>query len=410
MQHEIIIAGDGLSGLTMALALGQRGQSCAVIGPHVESADDTGAERNIGDARTTAIMQDGIAFLQQLGVWDSVAEYAAPLRHMRLVSGDKDIVFSAATLGLAQFGYNIPNTVLKQQLMRRLQSMRTVQRVTGLIAHVAWPAENARPQHVTLSMQDGTTHIARLVIAADGAKSVVRDAAGIEVTLHNPDQSALVGWVRCEKQHDFTSTEFYYRGGPFTVVPTPDPHVMTLVYCDTPERLAGVTSLSDDAFDAHVTDMTQNRFGTVHFTGQKQYWPIRSLRAQALVAPHVALIGETAHMMPPLAAQGFNTSLRDIQILDHVLQEARDTGSDIASMAVLRCYAQARHADIHARSRAVNMLNVLIRRDDRLGRYLHGWSFGVLDRMMPLKKLVMKVALAPRALHTPSKTTTQISA
>jgi 2-octaprenyl-6-methoxyphenol hydroxylase len=405
MQHEIIIAGDGLSGLTMALALAQSSIPCAIIGPHLKT--ETSADHAQSDARTTAIMQDGISFLQQLGVWDDIAPHAAPLRHMRLVSGARDIVFSADMIGLPQFGFNIPNAVLKHYLTRHVQRQASIHCISDLIADVVFPHTEARPQNVTLRTEHDVDYTTRLVIAADGAKSLIREQAGIAVTEHDPDQAALVGWVQCDIAHDFTSTEFYYSGGPFTVVPTPDPHVMTLVYCDTAERLAEITALSVDDFNAHLTDMTQNRFGDLHFTGQKQYWPIRSLRAAELIAPHVALIGETAHMMPPLAAQGFNTSLRDIQILHTLLCDARDTGSDMAGMQLLHRYAAARHTDIHARSRAVNGLNDIIRRDDTMGRRLHGWSFAFLDRMIPLKKLVMKVALAPRALHPTTHSITE---
>jgi 2-octaprenyl-6-methoxyphenol hydroxylase len=398
MTHDILIAGDGLSGLTMALALAQAGLDCAVMGPHLVHKNETTSE----DARTTAIMQDGIEFLDQIGVWPDLKDDAAPLRYMRLVSGEKEIVFDATNIGLSQFGYNIPNSVLKQVLLTHLHRHKRVTLLSGMVTAVDFPRAEDRPQRVSLRTEQGVSYQTRLVIAADGAKSVVREAAKLDCTIHDPQQSAVVGWIKTERPHDFTSTEFYYRGGPFTVVPTPDPHIMTLVYCDRAENLADVTALSDDAFDAHLTDMTQGRFGDVHFTGRKQYWPIRSLRASTLVAPHIALIGETAHMMPPLAAQGFNTSLRDIQILCDALSRAVAVGSDIADMAVLRHYERARRFDIQARSRAVNGLNDMIRRDDGIGRSLHGFGFFLLDKMKPLKNMVMKVALSPRASVKPS--------
>jgi 2-octaprenyl-6-methoxyphenol hydroxylase len=399
MQHDVLIAGDGLSGLTMALALNKAGQACALVGPHIHSHNKS---TPVTDARTTAIMQDGIAYLEYLGVWDSVQKEAAPLRHMRLVSGDKEIVFSSDMIGLPQFGFNIPNAVLKHHLLNHIQHAKHVTCITGLISDVVFPQAQDRPQIVTVKTEDGTDYQARLVIAADGAKSLVREKANIEATHHNPDQSALVGWINAEHSHDFTSTEFYYRGGPLTVVPTSDPYKMTLVYCDTAENLTALSELSTEEFDAHLTEMTQERFGALQFTGQTQSWPIQSLRAQSLVAPHVALIGETAHLMPPLAAQGFNTSLRDIQILADILRQARSVGSDIASLQTLRTYDTERHMDIQARSRAVNGLNDLIRRDDVMGRRVHGIGFALLDKITPLKKMVMKAALAPRAtIRTP---------
>ncbi|HEY1096608.1 MAG TPA: FAD-dependent monooxygenase [Alphaproteobacteria bacterium] len=392
-MHEIVILGDGLTGLTMALALAQNGQACALVGPHV---DQKITLKNNIDGRTTAIMQDGIVFLQQLGVWKNLEKHSAPLRRMHLISADQDIAFPSDEIGLPQFGFNIPNVLLKDVLLGALQKHGLVTLVAGTIDQIVFPTEES-PLHVVLLTGKPQIKLqAKLVIAADGARSKAREAAGIIVSQHDPDQAALVGLVQADETHADTSTEFYYSGGPFTLVPTIDPLQMALVYCDTPDNLDTIKSLDEDELNAHLTEMSQNRFGDLRMISPVQSWPIRPLRAESLVAPHLALIGEAAHVMPPLAAQGFNTSLRDIQALLSVLLQTQKRGLDIAHLSHLRPYEDQRRQDIHLRSRTVNGLNIFIRRDDQIGRRLHAAGFMALDKITPLKKLLMKFALAPR--------------
>lgn len=390
-RHDIVIVGDGLTGLTMALALARENMPCALVGPTLQAAQ----KKNRADGRTTAIMQDGIDFLDGLGVWSALKKEAAPLKHMRLISGERDILFPSTTINLPQFGFNIPNAVLKDVLLQAVKKNKAIATIHGLAEQIAFPDKEARP-FATIACA-GQTVEASLVIAADGADSKARQAAGIGQVMTDSNQAALVCLVQAERPHDWTSTEWYHSGGPFTLVPTADPNIMAVVYCDTPEIIAhAVQSDRNDLSDLFM-QLSNNYFGDLVVASAVQSWPIRPMRAKTLVAPHLALIGEAAHVMPPLAAQGFNTSLRDIQALQKTLQRAASLGLDKAAPIHLQPYADQRALDITLRGTAVNGLNALIRRDDAWGRRVHAFGFAALEKILPLKTALMRVALAPRA-------------
>jgi 2-octaprenyl-6-methoxyphenol hydroxylase len=389
VHHEIVIVGDGLTGLTMALALAQKNIACAVMGPHLHSP----AKKSVADGRTTAIMQDGIAFLDDLGVWPLLEKETAPLKKMRLISGEHEIVFAAREIKREQFGFNIPNGILKDTLLGAVKKSKWITLIDGLAEDIIFPTGKASVVKLT-----GSTQVieAALVIAADGANSNARTAAGIATVTTDNNQDALVCLVKAEHTHDWTSTEWYYSGGPFTLVPTKDPQIIAVVYCDTPEIIAEVKDYDSDDLGTLFDNLSNSCFGTLNVISAVQSWPIRPMQAKQIIAPHLALIGEAAHVMPPLAAQGFNTSLRDIQALQDTIYKANALGLDKTAVSNLQSYAGQRDLDIRMRGMAVNGLNALIRRDDTYGRRIHAFGFAALDKIGPLKTAFMRAALAPR--------------
>jgi 2-octaprenyl-6-methoxyphenol hydroxylase len=391
LSTPIAIVGNGLAGQVMAVALAKHNMSSVLIGP-VEPVH-TGA-----DHRTTAIMQDGIAFLDSLGLWDETALQAVPLQTMRLISDDNEIAFASAEIGLPQFGFNIANAVLKQRLAAAIAASPLIKTIDTVVTDIIFASAQA---HIVCA--DTQTIDAQLVIGADGKHSVVRDKAGVSVTQTAIDQQALVCVVESDEPHDFTSTEWYHRGGPFTLVPMPDSVTgqsrMAVVYCDSAAQITELSSLPLTDLGFYVTDMSQSRFGNLRVQDTPQIWPITPQRSTTMIAPHVALVGEAAHVLPPVAAQGFNTSLRDVQALVDVLQQAAALGLSVGQLSVLQNYAAQRALDMRVRGQGVDLLNRLIRQDDKIGRTLHKWGFNALNRVTPLKRLIMQKALAPKREH-----------
>lgn len=380
---DIVIAGDGLAGLVMALALGRNQVACTLIGPAIPAQDD---------GRTTAIMQDGIDFLTGLHVWNADALNAVPLSTMRLISGDHSVTFPSTEINLPQFGFNVTNTALKKALLAAVQQAPAITYRQTSITDVT----TSGAAFATVTCADNSLITARLVIGADGRNSIVRERSGIGLSHHAIDQSALVCVVETDRPHNFTSTEWYHSGGPFTLVPMQGQQ-MGVVYCDTTDRVADLAADPIDTLSDYFTAFSNGLYGDLRIINTPQIWPIAPQHSDMLIAPHVALIGEAAHVMPPLAAQGFNTSLRDIQALQKTIGDAFGLGLDIGHVSVLQNYATIRRLDMRLRGLGVNGLNWLIRRDDKIGHGLHDWGFKTITRIKPLKRFLMRAALAPRS-------------
>ncbi len=380
-QADIVIVGNGLAGLAMAMALAKANIASVLIGSFHQPLED---------GRTTAIMQGGVTFLQTLGLWNESALQPVPLQTMRLISGKADIIFPASEIDLPQFGFNVTNAKLKTFWLQQIAAMPQITMVDAQVTVINTNAQNMP----VITCDNGETITARLLIAADGRQSIVRDFANIGLTSTALDQHALVCIVAADQPHHFTSTEWYHSGGPFTLVPMQG-NQMAVVYCDIADKIAGLKRQSNLDLGDYFTDFSNSEFGTLRVINTPQSWPVQPQQADALIAPHVALIGEAAHVMPPLAAQGFNTSLRDIEALQHNLQQAYRLGLDCGHVSTLQSYADQRRLDIRLRGTSVNWLNTIIRQDGVIGRRAHQFAFRALDALTPLKKLLMRTALAP---------------
>lgn len=389
VSTPVAIVGNGLAGQVMALALKQAGIACTLIGPSA-TPDET-------DQRTTAIMAEGVAFLRMLNIWDETALRATPLRTMRLISDTATVAFDAGEIGLPEFGFNVSNAALHALLAGCIAAERTIRVIGTQVTDI----DSTGPARARVICANGDTLDTPLVIGADGRHSRVRETAGIGVTQTVLDQQALVCVVASDWPHDFASTEWYHRGGPFTLVPMPDDeqdeHRMAVVFCDTAAELARLQNLTRADLGEFLTDFSTARFGSLRVTNDPQLWPIAPQRSAALVAHRVALIGEAAHVLPPLAAQGFNITLRDIAALQGIVRNAMSLGLDPGHASVLRAYQTARASDMRLRGTGVDLLNRFIRQDDRIGRMAHAFGFKALDGVPALKRFVMRRGLADTA-------------
>lgn len=380
MKACIGIVGTGLAGLTLAAALAQAGFDVALYGPKPQ------AEK---DARTTAVLQPNIEFLKSLGLWPGLSERATPLMTMELNDAGTQSVFTSVEMGLDQFGFNLVNTDLKEALLKQIAASKITWRTdnveNALLDKKGWRLQFAK----------GKEEIVRLLIGADGRNSLVRTAAGIETTEKEEDQSALVVQLVAEKNHHYTSVEWYRSGGPLTLVPCAGKQI-ALVWCDKTDIIDAQLKKSDTTLSNLITDMTESRFGQLTLTSRPQKWPVRPMKSHTLIAPHLALVGEAAHVLPPIGAQGFNTSLYDIQSLLAQLKRGRDLGLPVDDATILRAYDEARRFDVATRYHGITRLNDLIRSDSAGSIWARKIMMGALNCVTPLRRSVMKFALHPR--------------
>ncbi|WP_147125484.1 UbiH/UbiF family hydroxylase [Shimia ponticola] len=354
---DILISGGGVAGLTAAAAFGTAGFDvlCVDPAPPVTDRDADGA-----DLRTTAFLQPAQRFLEEAGVWAHLAPHSAGLQVMRIVDAGGTAPtaratrdFDAADISDAPFGYNLPNWLIRKALLDRLEELPNVTFRTG----VGVSRLTARTSEAKVALCDGDTVTARLVIAADGRNSPCREALGIGVTTHDFRQMALTFAVAHEGPHDNVSTEVHRTGGPFTLVPLPDYQgkpSSAVVWMETEENAKALLALDEDAFNAAATERSAGVLGSLTLISRRTTWPIISQVAHQFYGPRTALVAEAAHVMPPIGAQGLNTSLKDLQAL---LDLCRDAPESIGDETMLRKYHRARFADVAGRTLGVSVLN-----------------------------------------------------
>ena len=385
---DIVIAGAGPAGLAAACVLGTEGHRVTLIdpAPPVTGEADAGA-----DLRTTALLQPARDLLATAGAWDGLTASATPLWTMRIVDAagaapvSRD--FEARDLSDRPFGWNVPNWALRDALLSRVMALDTVETrfgrsVTGLLQRTS----GAR---VTLS--DGSRLTARLVLACDGKNSPLRRMAGIGVRRVDYGQTALVFVVGHDRSHGDVSIEVHRTGGPFTLVPLPDRdgmHRSSVVWMDDAAQQANRMAMDDDAFTAQVQDRSADVMGPLRVLSGRAAWPITSALAERWTGRRFALAAEAAHAMPPIGAQGLNTSLKDVAAL-------RDLGgtSEIGSDGMLDAYARSRRADVAFRMAGIDLLN----RSSIAGlasvQALRGKGLALLHDLAPLRRATMRLGL-----------------
>jgi 2-octaprenyl-6-methoxyphenol hydroxylase len=381
---EVAVVGGGPAGLVTALALAAAGADTLLIAPKAGP-----------DHRTTALLASSVAALETLGVWQACLAQAAPLRKLRIVDDTQrlfrapEVIFDAAEIGLDTFGQNIEN----RHLVAALEA-----RVTGLeLPRIAAPALSVThcAGHVTIRHADGEVR-ARLVIGADGAHSLCRAAAGISTRRRTYPQAALTLNLGHGRPHDETSTEFHTEGGPFTLVPLPGRR-SSLVCVLSPQRAAALAAMDDAALSAEIERHAHSHLGRMSVEPGRGFFPLAVETAASFASRRIVLVGEAAHVVPPIGAQGLNLGLRDAATIAEIVADMRRDGRDVGSPDVLSRYERQRRADVTSRAIAVDLLNRSLLTDFVPVHGARGLSLYLLDRVGPLRRAMMREGVTPAA-------------
>ena len=379
---RIIVAGTGPAGLIAALGLAGLDMPVTLAGPAARA----------DDGRTTALMRPALRLLDEMGVLAPLAAKAAPLKAMRIIDGTSRLIrspvvtFRAAEIGEDFFGLNIPNRDLNATLEAAVIAHAAIDWRRSLVE--AWAIEAGG---VTARLADGTSIGGALAVAADGRLSAAREAAGITTSTRSYPQAALVLNFAHSREHAFISTEFHTETGPFTQVPLPG-NRSSLVWVVKPDTATELAELDDASLSRRVEEQMQSMLGRVSVEPGRQIYPLAATLPVRFAQNRVALVGEAAHVFPPIGAQGLNLGIRDVRDLIAIVAENRD---DPGSKQALSAYDRKRRPDILARTGAVNLLNMSLLSDMLPAQLARSAGLGIIGGFAPLRALFMREGLQP---------------
>jgi 2-octaprenyl-6-methoxyphenol hydroxylase len=391
MDHDVIISGGGVAGLAAAAAFGATGLAVMVVdpAPPVTDADAEGA-----DLRTTAFLRPSVDVLQAAGMWDRLSPHATALQVMRIIDaggadGTSRLVrdFDAGDLGNSPFGWNLPNWLLRREMVARLAELPNVDFRPG----TGTAGILTREDRAFVTLSDGRRATAALVVAADGRASPVRQAIGIGVRRQDYGQTALTFAVTHLLPHGNVSVEVHRSGGPFTLVPLPDRDGQprsAVVWMERRAEADRLLALSADEFSVAATERSAGALGPLTLVSRRTAWPIISQLARRLTARRVALVAEAAHVVPPIGAQGLNMSLADIACLLRLAGQHA-----MGSPEMLAAYERARYPDLLARVTGIDALNRASMAGAQPLRDLRMAGLRALHGVVPVRRALMRLGL-----------------
>jgi len=389
MRHEfdVVIIGGGLVGLSLARALAGSGLRQALIEQHLPASPPADAS---WDNRVYALSPGSAAFLEECGAWRRLPpERVARVEAMRVYGDDQGarLEFSAYDAGLRELAFIVENGRLQHALREaaREQDLR-------VFCPAGWTELEYCADHVAVRLEDGAELVARLVIGADGSESRVRAHAGIAVRPSDYRQLGVVANFSCEKPHRDVAFQWFRRDGVLALLPLPGNQV-SMVWSIAEERGRELLAAPDAALAAEVESASGGTLGALRVITRAAGFPLRLQRVTQFTKPRLALVGDAAHNVHPLAGQGVNLGFRDTRVLAGVLKE-RGLQSDCGDYALLRRYERARREDVLAMEVATDGLQKLFNSDAVFLSRARNLGLKLVDRQPWLKNFLVHHAVA----------------
>ncbi|MBL81442.1 MAG: hypothetical protein CMM80_02675 [Rhodospirillaceae bacterium] len=398
-MFDIMVIGAGPTGLVSALSFAKAGYNVAVIDP-VDRVGIASSENSNGlqDRRTTAHLTPTVKFLEKQGIWSEICQNACVLEKLVIIEDtsqnltsnrQKRTVFDPSELGRQNFGYNVP---IRDNLEGLVKLVKANSNIT-LFFGIGLQSVVQDDKSVFGKLTDGATIEAKLLIGADGGNSQVRKSLGIGVKKKYTGQTALSFHITHEKPHFNTSTEIYSDGGPLTLVPMGrknKEHESAVVWMQNTDRASSLANNDSEEFVNYLQEKSCDTLGKILSCSAISSRPVIVQLANRIIDRRVALLGEAAHLLPPIGAQGYNSSIKDIKVLsDAVLESQNDPGSS----AALKKYRSLRLPDIYLKTAGVGALNFLAWSGNPLLQRFRCTGLDLLQDSSFLKKSAMRFGL-----------------
>ncbi|NRB33643.1 MAG: FAD-dependent monooxygenase [Rhodobacteraceae bacterium] len=390
IRCDIVIVGGGLNGPALALPLARAGLSVAVIDGQAEKPrleDDF-------DGRSYALALASCRMLEALGLWENVEDTAQPMLEIKVSDGRAGegpgpfgLHFDHAEIEEGPMGHMVEDRYLRRALMAAVKAEAGITVLNGC----AVTDQSVTREGVRVDLADGRSCFARLLVGADGRQSGAAERAGIRRTRFDYGQTALVCAVEHEKPHGGIAHQFFLPSGPLAILPLKG-NRSSIVWSEQAEIAARIQALPDDAYLAELRPRFGDFLGQVSLAGARFTYPLNLTIAQSFIGERLALVGDAAQGMHPIAGQGLNAGLRDVSALAEVLIEAQRRGEDIASPLVLARYQQWRRFDRASLALATDLFNRLFSNDNSLLRAARGLGMGVVNALPGLRRSLIREA------------------
>jgi len=390
MTHDVdvLIAGGGLNGTTLALALASGGLSVALVDPA-----PPGTREGAFDGRSYALALTSQRLLKVLGVWGGIAGHAQPILEIKVTDGRAGegpspfvLEFDHAEIEEGPMGYMMEDRFLRRALLDALAASPLVTQIQGMVTDHA-----AEEGSVTAQLADGRTFRARMIVGSDGKTSPTAARAGIRRQGWRYGQTALVCAIAHERPHNGTAHQFFMPPGPLAILPLPG-NRSSIVWSESEANAARIQALDDDAY----LDVLRPRFGDflgdISLAGKRWTYPLALSMTQSFTGPRLALLGDAAHAMHPIAGQGLNAGLKDVAALAEVLADARRRGEDIGRPEVLDRYQLWRRFDTATLLLATDLFNRLFSNDNGVLRLARDLGMGAVNAMPGVRRRFIREA------------------
>lgn len=387
-SYDVIIVGGGMVGTALACALGEKDFRVAVVDTNkpAKSWPEQGY-----DLRVSALTRATQKILETLHVWPRMqAERVSPFRDMHVwdAGGEGVLHFDSAELGEATLGHIVENRVTLKALHEQLVTLESVQLITEVQA-TALEINNTK---ATLTLNNGDVLDAKLIVAADGSRSWVRQQRGISVRGWDYDQTALVTYVKTARPHQETAWQRFLPTGPLAFLPLTEGY-SSIVWSTSPEQAEQLKMMPEDHFAIELQAAFEDQLGAIEEVGPRAAFPLRFFETNTYVEPRLALIGDAAHTIHPLAGQGVNLGMADAASLAEVLSTAKQTRKDIGSLKVLRQYERWRRADNRSMLVAMDSFKRLFSNQSSLLGWIRNTGMNLIQHTPLLKNTIVRHAM-----------------
>lgn len=389
-DYDIIIVGAGMVGATLACGLAEETEnlSIAIIDANTPNFD---WDKDSYDMRVSAITRASQTLFKTVGVWEKIVEQrVSPYQDMFVwdAAGKGELHFDSADMGETDLGHIIENRVIVKALHQRIAALKQI----DLLCPAQLENIEFNENKTELRLKDHSKLSAALVVGADGARSWIRQQADIAVKGWDFDQAALVTTVKTEKPHQDTAWQRFLHNGPLAFLPLTDGY-SSIVWSTSPSEAKRLTEISEADFAEELEQAFESKLGKIESVASRAIFPLRLFETLNYVKPRLALVGDAAHTIHPLAGQGVNLGLADVASLIEVIVDAINDKKDIGELKVLRRYERWRRADNRSMLVAMDGLKRLFGSELTIVKELRNIGLNITNQLTPLKNIIMQQAM-----------------